>query len=210
MEKSKMVLERFREKVVMTVEELTCLRDWSTVTVRRRLKKWGAHTSYNHNGRYYVLPDVPRFDHHGLWTYEGIRFSKHGTLTRSAVQLVESSEAGMSASELSNLLGYEMHPVLSRLTGSGALRRERYSGRNIYYSTRPRKFTAQNKARGARGPVAADVLSGEAAIMLLVEKIKSPDADVRELAAHVRNLGIRVEVEAASEFLRRYGLQKKT
>ena len=204
-----MVLERFREKVVMTVQELTCLRDWSVVTVRRRLKKWGTHTSYNHNGRYYVLPDVPRFDHHGLWSYDGIRFSKRGTLTRSAVQLVESSNAGMSASRLSNLLGYEMHPVLSRLTGSGALRRERYSGRNIYFSSRSRRFTVQSKARGGMA-ADADVLSGEAAIMLLVEKIKDPAADVRELANHVRDLGMKVEVEAANEFLKRHGLQKKT
>lgn len=205
-----MVLERFREKVVMTVDELTCLRDWSIVTVRRRLKKWGAHTSYNHNGRYYVLPDVPRFDHHGLWSYEGIRFSKHGTLTRSAVRLVESSDAGMSASRLSKLLGYEMHPVLSRLTGSGVLRRERYPGRNIYFSPRPRKFTIQSKAREAMVPAAVDVLPGEVAIMLLVEKIKRPAADVRKLTSHVRALGMTVEVEAASEFLKRHGLLKKT
>lgn len=205
-----MVLERFREKVVMTIEELKCLKDWSSVTVRRRLKKWGAYTSYNHNGRYYVLPDIPRFDSNGLWSYEGIRFSRNGTLTRSAVHLVESSDAGMPASELSKLLGCEMHPILSRLTKSGALKRKLYSGRNIYFSTRSCKFVTQNRARGLVAPVVAKILSGETAIMLLVEKIKRPDASVRELVAHVLSLGMKIEEEVAESFLERHGLQKKT
>ena len=75
------VLKQFRAKKVMTLAELTAGLDCSPRTVHRRLKTWRAINSYNHNGRYYTLPEVPEFDTHGLWRYRDIRFSQHGNLT---------------------------------------------------------------------------------------------------------------------------------
>ena len=53
------VLTRFRAKTVITLAELTAQLDCSPRTVHRRLKTWRAINSYNHNGRYYTLPEVP-------------------------------------------------------------------------------------------------------------------------------------------------------
>ena len=59
-------LKAFRRRKVMNLGEVAELVHSSIHTARRRLKEWQAHTSYNQNGRYYALPDVPEFDADGL------------------------------------------------------------------------------------------------------------------------------------------------
>ncbi len=67
-------IQTFRRRKTLTVEQLRSLLQCSVPAVRKYLKQWGTMTSYNNNGRYYVLSDVPKFDEHGLWEYKGIRF----------------------------------------------------------------------------------------------------------------------------------------
>ena len=54
-------LKAFRRRKVLTLEEVAELVQSSIHTARRRLKERRAHTSYNQNGRYYALPDVPEW-----------------------------------------------------------------------------------------------------------------------------------------------------
>ncbi len=61
-EKYANVLEIFRQDKVMSLKQLADLLGCSERTVQRYLNKWRTHTSYNKNGRYYILPDIPRFD----------------------------------------------------------------------------------------------------------------------------------------------------
>ena len=70
-------LQFFRKKKVMKIDQLALFLERSVPTARRRLKEWKTCTSYNHNGKYYVLPDVPKFDANGLWQYDSIRFSQN-------------------------------------------------------------------------------------------------------------------------------------
>ena len=56
-----------RRKRITTLAELADRVQCSQRTVQRRLRTLKAINSYNKNGRYYVLPDVPEFDDHGLW-----------------------------------------------------------------------------------------------------------------------------------------------
>lgn len=205
-----LILKQFRAKVVMTIEELTDLDMWSTITVRRRLKSWGAYTSYNHNGRYYVLPEIPRFDTHGLWIYNGIRFSKSGALTKTTIHLVHNSTSGMLTPELSGLLGCQMHSVLSRLTNRGAVQRKRNFGRNVYFSAYQKKFESQEKMRKSREPSRASCLSEKAAVILLLEKIKNPDATVQELVLHAGTLGVDINVDGVRDFFQRHDLPIKS
>ena len=93
---------------VITVIELAGLLERSVKTARRQLKAWGAYTSYNYNGQYYTLPAVAKFDANGLWSWKGIRFSRHGPLKATVLALVEQSEAGLTAGELSKVLGVEV------------------------------------------------------------------------------------------------------
>ena len=55
----------FRCRKIMTLGEVAEFIRSSIHTARRRLKQWQAANSYNHNGRYYTLPEVPEFDGNG-------------------------------------------------------------------------------------------------------------------------------------------------
>jgi hypothetical protein len=74
------VLQIFRKEKVITIKRLVDLLHCCERTVQRHLRKWRTYTSYNCNGRYYTLPDIPQFDEYGLWGYRGIFFSRNGNL----------------------------------------------------------------------------------------------------------------------------------
>ncbi|WP_297291265.1 hypothetical protein, partial [Oceanicoccus sp.] len=56
------VIKSFKKENIVTVALLMTWLSCSMPTARRRLKEWGAYTSYNHNGRYYTLPEIPKFN----------------------------------------------------------------------------------------------------------------------------------------------------
>ena len=118
----------WRTRKVLTIDDLARLLDSSLATARRRLKTWNSLTSYNNNGRYYVLPDVPQFDAHGLWHYRDIGFSQYGNLTQTLIQLVHQSEAGLSASELGERLRLNPRSFLWLFRNHPDLRRDRRKG----------------------------------------------------------------------------------
>ena len=76
---------------VMTRAKLARPMQCSHRTVQRRLHELQAINSYNKNGRYYVLLDVPNFDGHGLWHDRDIGLSRYGNLTGTVIQLVRNS-----------------------------------------------------------------------------------------------------------------------
>ena len=65
-------LKGIRRRKVVTVSDTADLLQASSRTARRMLGHWNAYRSYNENGRYYVLPEVARFDPDGLWRYRNI------------------------------------------------------------------------------------------------------------------------------------------
>ena len=71
------VLKRFRAKKIMTLDLLAAALQRSLRTAQRRLVEWQAINSYNKNGAYYTLPQVPTFDVNGLWHYRDVFFSKY-------------------------------------------------------------------------------------------------------------------------------------
>ena len=170
---------------VITVIELAGLLNRSLKTARRRLKAWGAYTSYNHNGRYYTLPAVAEFDANGLWSWKGIRFSRHGTLKATVLTLVEQSEAGLTAVELSRLLGLEAHAVLSLWCNHPGLRRDKWQGRFVYFSADGDTHRRQQTARGCLHGTAG-LPSDAEAVAMLAEAIRSPWLSAEELCQRLR------------------------
>ena len=102
---SQNALAIFRFEKVMTLDRLANLLDSSTRTAQRRLKEWHAYRSYNKNGRYYALARSANFDASGIWTYHGILFSQHGNLRETLEYFLDHADAGLSATELTHLLG---------------------------------------------------------------------------------------------------------
>ncbi len=203
-------LKVFRKAVILNILELSELHDCSIVTARRYLRRWGAYTSYNKNGRYYVLPDVPDFDDDGLWRFGDVRFSRYGNLKQTILHLIENSPDGIEASAISKLLGFDSHSLLSRLEASSVLRRVKYGNRFIYFSVESNAFKKQTERRQLLPEKPSGILSDAAAVLVLVERIKHPKLGLTRLTERLQKQGLAVELPDVRDFFIRYGLLKKT
>jgi hypothetical protein len=195
-------------------------------TVQRRLAEWRAinsynqngryytlpdipkFNSYNQNGRYYTLPDIPKFDSHGLWSYQGAFFSRFGNLPQTVVQLVRNSQVGLTAAELGELLGLRPSSFLWSFRDHPGLRREKHQGHYVYFSSEPGRCAEQRQRRAMisttkRPPSEFEVVA------ILVEKIKYPELSVEELSRRLRRKKIRVEPEMIRDLFIRHGVGAK-
>ena len=200
-------IKKFQRFKVLTIEQLVRLLDSSVITARRQLKKWSAYTSFNMNGRYYTLPGIPRFDENGIWKYQRILFSKHGTLAQTICQLIGRSKGGLSAKQIAQVVEIASNSsVFSRLHAVSGIRRERYQGRFVYFSDE--RYEEQKAALYRANQ--ASVPSDAEAVMILVQYIKHPQSSIEELAERVsRRQGRGIDCDVVRGFLERHDLLKK-
>jgi len=200
----------FRRQMILTLAEVAELIDGSIHTARRRLKEWGVLNSYNQNGRYYTLPDVPDFDAKGLWQWRGVYFSRHGTLKQTVVELVRRSAAGLDAGELRALLGLDPRSFLSAFARHPQLRREKTKGRFVYFCSDETVYDKQRQRRLALNATGRQPSPAEA-VVILVEKIKHPTLGHEALSRRLRKQNMSVEPEIIQNLFSRHDLaQKKT
>src|ERR1039457_4468240 len=64
------------------------------IPVFRKLKELSFRTSYSHRGSFYTLDEIAAFDELGLWSFDSVWFSRHGTLVASAEVCVTQAPAG--------------------------------------------------------------------------------------------------------------------
>lgn len=198
----------FRRRKILTLGEVAELIERSVHTARRRLKQWRAHTSYNHNGRYYSLPEVPTFDANGLWHCRGVFFSQHGNLKQTLIELIHRSEAGLDAGELRTLLGLDPRSFLSAFADHPQLSREKVQGRFVYYSAVPSVYAQQHMRRSGFSATAREPTAIEA-VAILVEKIKHPTLGQQALSRRLRKQQIFVEAQSIENLFVRHDLAVK-
>lgn len=198
----------FRRQEVLTLEEVAGLIHSSIHTARRRLKEWQALTSYNRNGRYYTLPDVPCFDANGLWQRRGVCFSRHGNLKQTVVELVRRSQAGLDAVDMRSLLGIDPRSFLSAFATHPQLWREKALGRFVYYSS---EETVRKKQREQRHLMSekARLPTDFEAIAILVEKIKHPALGNEELSRRLARQRLSIAPEEIGNLFAKHGLRVK-
>lgn len=121
------------------------------MTVFRKLREIGYRTSYSDRGKYYTLAETPAFDEHGLWSHDGVRFSRHGTLLNTCEALIAESRAGYSAGELESLLHVGVRDALRKLVSEGRIFRQEAGGRILYLSAQAAVRRRQLSAREASG-----------------------------------------------------------
>lgn len=203
------VLNQFQVAKVLTIAELILLLQCSRRTVQRRLKSWGAIGSYNHNGRYFTLPQVASFDENGLWRWREVRFSRYGNLTETLLGVVEASPAGLTAGELGELLGLDAHAFLSHFAGHQGLRREKLGGRYVYFAADPERLAMQRRARAQR-PIAepAGLPSNALAVEIFAAMIRHPEEPPGAVARRLQARGMPVDSAAIEALLSRHGLAK--
>ena len=205
------VINKFKNKKVVTIVVLAAWLSCSIATARRRLKAWRAYTSYNHNGRYYTLPEIADFDENGLWQYQGVFFSKHGNLKQTLAHLVIHSAQGLSGAELGELLGLQPRSFLSHCRDHPEIFRENLRGRWIWFAAEPKIREQQRQMRLTR--VVAEeprMPTDREAVMILVDLIKHPNSGLEQVARRLRRQGLRIDVDAIGQLLVHHGLEKKT
>ena len=197
-----------RIKKVVTLVDLMMHLKCSRRTAQRRLADWQALRSYNGNGGYYTLPDIPTFDANGLWRYQGVFFSKFGSLPETFVHLVAQSPAGLTASEAGELLGLRPSSFLWSLRDHQALRREKHGGRYLYLSSDPARCQAQRQQREMMGGTARLPTDSEA-VAMLIEKIKHPGLGHEALSRRLEKQKVFVDPELIQDFFVRHNLAVK-
>ncbi len=198
----------FRRRKVMKLGEVAELIHSSIHTARRRLKEWQAHTSYNQNGRYYALPDVPEFDGDGLWHWRGVFFSRYGNLKQTVVELIRRSSAGLDAGEMGVLLGLDPRSFLSSFADHPQIKREKSQGRFVYYGADRSVYSAQQQRRSTLIAQGRQATAFEA-IAILVEKIKHPALSNEALSQRLRKQKLSVEPETIENLFIRHDLAVK-
>lgn len=196
---------------VMTISDLKKRMMVSEITIRRKLKKAGAITSYNKNGRFYTLPHIPKFDSYGLWCHNGIRFSKHGNLNRTIIQLINQSSSGLHAEIIGELIAYPPHSLLHQLSLKSAIQREKLHGKYVYFSIDEQLYKSQlNKYTTLQTQYIEDDISCIIAVRLLIEKIKRPKYSISHLVEILHRENIKISELQAKRFFEKHGIEKKT
>lgn len=199
----------FRRQKVLTVRQLVQLLGCSVPTVRTRLKTWGAYTSYNHNGGYYTLRGIPRFNEHGLWRYKTVGFSKHGNLKQTVIQLVRNSPGGLDAAEIGRLLGLPPRSFLSHFRSAPGLTRERIEGRFTYFCDEEVVFGRQKQTREqTMQRLRTELPPDTVAVAVLADLINHPDSTLKACSRRLGRKGIDIHLEAIGRLLEYHGVKK--
>jgi hypothetical protein len=221
-ESQKALYRWFRKRYIADLNQLFRVLDTSSrMSVFRRLKLIGYLTSFTDAGRYYTLGDIPAFDSWGLWFYQGIGFSKAGTLKATVVEIVHSSNAGMTPKELIHLLKVRipntLHNALHGLVQSNRISRRRPEGLCLYTHVDPEKGRAQIEARRVQRQIGVQLawpVPMETTIAVLVEALQAGEVIVSpsEIAARLAVRGLAVTVDQVHRIFSEHEIQaeKKT
>ena len=146
------LLRRFlRKNRIATLPQLKqLLGTEADITVFRKLQELSYRTSYSHRGSFYTLDEIAAFDGQGLWSFDSVWFSRHGTLVATAENRVTQSEAGYFAAELADLLHVPVKEPLLQLVEQGRIARQPVAGLYLYCAANPRARQRQLRARHAR------------------------------------------------------------
>lgn len=140
--------ETFHNKKVLNMCTIkTVLGTGSKMTVLRKLKELEYYASYSHAGRYYTLDEIARFNRYGLWSFEDIYFSSHGSLVNTLEYLISTSEAGCFAAELQELLQVRVHNALAGLYASERVQRAQIGSQYLYINTAAGKHQLERRKR---------------------------------------------------------------
>jgi len=125
----------FSEQMVLTIKDLkNILKTNSRMTVFRKLKQLPYMSSYSHCGQFYTLDTLANYDKNGIWNFNKIYFSKHGTLKKSVLENIEKSLTGLNSRELMELLHVPVYNTVLDLYNNHKIDRKQIGNDYIYLS----------------------------------------------------------------------------
>lgn len=199
-----------KRKKIFLLNELVSLLGCSSRTAQVKLKLWKAYTSYNQNGKYYTLPETPRFDINGLWRYKNIAFSKYGNLKQTIIHLVMVSPAGLSGRQLGELLGLAPQSFMHHFGKCPGLRREKYEGVFVYFADEPEVYEMQRRQKQKSVYLSAiAAISEPDAVMILVAIISHHGISADDIMALPKIKKSKLTLPMIQGFMEHHGLVKK-
>lgn len=202
----------FRKTPVMSMPQLEkALAPRSRRSLFRDLDSLGYLTSYSHTGRFYTLRSVPEFDPDGIWRYQGVSFSRDGTLKATVRRLVDVSDAGRTQRELALRLGVRVHNPLRELVEVKQLSRQSVDDEYVYLAAKRARAAAQIERRRAIASAPAVVTQPSLEVEVLLEIIhgaRLPVPDAAKLAARLGARGVPASVDEVAALLERHDLKK--
>jgi len=205
------VAQRYLEKIkVFNIGELASILTCSIPNARLKLKQWRTYTSYNQNGKYYTLPEIPEFDDHGLWRYKNVAFSKHGNLKKTIIHLVSVSPAGLSGRQLGELLGLSPQSFLHHFQECPGIHREKHDGVFVYFSDNDKVHEKQVRQRNSlirRSSIVT--LSDSEAVMILVAIIRHHGIAAEDIFILPEIKKSKIKLVDIQGFMENHGLLKK-
>jgi hypothetical protein len=206
------VIQLFRKRPVLQLPEITrALASRSARSIFRDLTSIGYLSSYTHTGRYYTLQSIPQFDADGLWRFEGIGFSRDGTLKATVLRLVGSSEVGRTQRELQLRLGVRVHNPLLELVETKQLGREVVADQYVYLAAgrvRAREQLQHRHQLAAIGVQAAPPTLEVEVLLEVIHGARQPPPDPKRVAARLEARGIQASALQVATVLERHGLKK--
>ena len=203
---------RHLEKIkVFSIGEVASVLTCSIPNARIKLKQWRAYTSYNQNGKYYTLPEVPQFNHHGLWWYKDVSFSRHGNLKKTIIHLVKVSPSGLSGRQLGELLGLLPQSFLHHFRRCPGIYREKHGGVFVYFSDTDELYEKQLQQRSSliSRRVAIVTISDFEAVMILVAIIRHHGISAEDISVLPEIKKGKMKPASIQGFMEYHGLLKK-
>ena len=160
-----------KHKIADLAELKKSLGTSADLTVFRKLKTLHSLSCYTHRRRFYTLPEIVRFDEHGLWSHDDVWFSRHGTLIDTLESWIEASPKGWFADELATALHVEVQDTLHDLFVKGRTRRNLVAGRFLYTAADAKLSKDQIRVRTAANTVPLAV--NFAAIQIPPDELKT-------------------------------------
>lgn len=198
-----------KEKV-FTLKQLVSALGCSPRTAQTRIKQWNAHTSYNMNGKYYTLPEIPEFDDNGIWRYRKAAFSRHGNMKQTIIYLITTSFAGLNGRQLGDILGLDPRSFLHHFRQVPGIQREKHCGVYVYFSDEPEIYKTQMiKRQELTCRSLTETISDLEAILILVAIIRQHDISAEEIFRLPEVKNSNITLPALRGFLEHHGLVKK-
>jgi len=216
---AKVLVGLLKSKKVVTLDEIRAALDSaSRATAFRYLQQIPYRRSYNHNSRYYMLHEPKKYDHYGLWSYKDIHFSTDGVLAATAQRLINESKAGLTQSELQQLLDVRVQVLLLQAVHKGQIDRIKIEGLYIYLHVEPKVQKIQIQCRkeliesGKRALLDSDMESkvdDSIIIQILLTLIRHPGSNEGQVAQRLRGHSPPIRLNQVKAVFVRYELGEK-
>jgi len=187
--------------------------DRSRSSLFRDLRTLDLITSYSHTGQYHALKRSAKFDRSGLWFFQDIGFSQHGTLKKTLAQMISHSQAGMTHKEMKKLLRIEVQKPLTDLVNTHTVTRQLLPSRIYVYlsadeNTAQEQFQRRLALRERTGDMRLPPESIR--IEILVDVIHAPERLVEEkvLGPLLRKRGVIIQDDEIAYVLAYYDIKK--